>query len=63
MATKASLSIRDFSRHVSLYLIGYNPVTTRKMLSRHKLALKDEKWVVTVLEAGRNIVSVAIHLN
>ena len=48
---------------MSLYLIGYNPVAIGKMLSRHKLSLKDEKWVMTVLEASRDIVSVAIHLN
>ena len=33
------------------------------MLSQYKLALKAEKWVATVLKVGRDIVSVAIHLN
>ena len=48
VATRSSPSIRDLSRHVSLYLIGYNPVATEKMLSQHTLALKAEKLVATL---------------
>ena len=48
VATKASSRIRDLSRHVSLYLIGYNPVVTEKMLSQHTLALKAKKLVAAL---------------
>ena len=43
--------------------LSYSSVATRKMLSRHKLVLKIEKWVATDFEASRNTASISIHFN
>ena len=52
VVTMASLENRDLSQHMSLYptdffpfqmSIGYNPITIRKILWQHKLALKTER--------------------